>query len=313
MPNVTTRFPTVTMTSTGSLSSIPEMLRLSLKESRPAVLMAFQLRYSAGVALAVPAAAIGTSPPVLPVLLGAFSWFCAIFYTYLYNGCTDVREDRVNGSRRPIADGRLPLDAALAVARGALCAALVSAALAGLGTLLLCAVLLLLGHAYSAPGTAWKNRTSRAMGTVLFSGLLTYCAGPVALGVPPHVPTLLVVSVAMSLWMALVGAVAKDLSDIAGDTAVGRRTWAVTLGERRTRALVAAGALAVGLGFTGAALLWAPALLATALVVLAGGAAVAAVTLRGGSGSPGARRRPYRLFMLTQHLAHAALLGQAVV
>ncbi|WP_306317869.1 MULTISPECIES: UbiA family prenyltransferase [unclassified Streptomyces] len=264
--------------------------------------------------LAVSASAGTTDKPVIQAGLGAFSWFCAILYTYLRNGLEDLHEDRVNGSTRPLASGQLSRRAALTMAYGALAAALVAAAAAGPAPLILCAVLLFLGHAYSAPPFAWKNRTSAAMGVVLASGLLTYCAGPAALGVPVYAPGLLVMSAGMSLWMALVGAVAKDLSDIAGDAAAGRRTWAVTLGERRTRLLVAAGALAVGAGFTGAALRWAPGLLPTAVVMLVGGAVLAAVALAdGAAASRRAGRRPYRVFMVTQHLAHLSLLAQAAV
>lgn len=276
--------------------------------------MAFQLRYFAGLALALAAdPAIGTRS-VLQAVFGSLAWFGAIFSTYLYNGCMDYHEDQVNGSSRPIASGRLPRHTALLVARVAAAASLTSAVCAGLGPAVLCAAMLLLGYAYSAPRTVWKNSTPAAMGVVFLSGLLTYAAGPLALGISPSSPALLLTALSMSLWMALVGAVAKDFSDIEGDAAAGRRTWAVTLGERRTRVLVATGACAVGAFFTAGALRWAPEQLPTACVVLAGGVALAAVTLAGhATDSRHQRRRPYRFFMVTQHCAHLALLGQAVV
>lgn len=275
--------------------------------------MAFQLRYFAGIALALAAdPAIGTRS-VFQAVFGSLAWFGAIFYTYLYNGCTDFHEDQVNGSARPIASGRLPRRSALLVARGAAVGSLVAAACAGLGPLLLCTAMLLLGHAYSAPRTVWKNNTPAAMGVVFLSGLLTYAAGPLALGVSPTSPALFLTALSMSLWMALVGAVAKDFSDIEGDAAAGRRTWAVTLGERRTRVLVAVGACTVGGVFTAGALRWAPEQLPTACVVLVGGLALAAVTLAGdATDDRHLRRRPYRFFMVTQHCAHLALLGQAI-
>ncbi|MFJ6437074.1 UbiA family prenyltransferase [Streptomyces sp. NPDC091416] len=289
------------------------ILRLCIEESRPAVLIAFQLRYFAGIALALAADPALGARSVIQAVFGSLAWFGAIFYTYLYNGCTDYHEDRVNGSARPIASGRLPRHTALLVARGAAVASLMSAACAGPGPLLLCAAMLLLGHAYSAPRTVWKNSTPAAMAVVFLSGLLTYAAGPLALGVSPSSPALFLTALAMSLWMALVGAVAKDFSDIEGDTAAGRRTWAVTLGERRTRVLVSAGAVAVGTSFTAGALRWAPGQLPTACVVLAGALALAAVTLAGrATDDRHLRRRPYRFFMVTQHCAHLALLGQAV-
>lgn len=311
MPTATIRPLPVTAPS-GTKHRNPSILRLCVEESRPAVLMAFQLRYFAGIALALASDPEIGPRSVVQAVFGSLAWFGAIFYTYLFNGCMDYHEDQVNGSARPIASGRLPRATALLVARIAAVGSLASAACAGTGPLILCAAMLLLGHAYSAPRFAWKNRTPAAMGVVLASGLLTYAAGPLTLGLSPHSPALFLTAAAMSLWMALVGAVAKDFSDIEGDTAAGRRTWAVTLGERRTRYLVAAGACTVAAVFTAGALRWAPGQLPTACVVLAGAAALATVTLRGrATDSRHRRRRPYRFFMVTQHCAHLALLGQA--
>lgn len=311
MPTATMRTLPVDAPS-DPISGIPRTALLCLDETRPAVLVAFQLRYATGVALALGPATVTGARPVLQAVLGALAWFCAILYTYLYNGCMDCPEDRVNGSTRPIASGRLSPRTALAVARGAAVAALVLSAAAGVGTLLLCALLLLLGYGYSAPRTGWKNSTPTAMGVVFCSGLLTYAAGPVALGIRPTTPALLLTALAMSLWMTLVGAVVKDFSDIKGDAAAGRRTWAVTLGERRTGVLVAAGACLVGGGFTAGAARWAPHLLPTAGAVLVGALVLAAVVLTVRStDSRARRRRPYRVFMGTQMCAHLSLIGQA--
>ncbi|MDG9722063.1 MULTISPECIES: UbiA family prenyltransferase [unclassified Streptomyces] len=313
MPFVTAQTLPASAPST-PVSGIPRTLRLCLKESRPAVLAAFQLRFLAGVALVPASTTVLGVRPALQATLCFVAWFCAVFYTYLYNGYMDYREDRVNESTRPIASLKLPRSTALTVARCAALAALICAAGAGLGALLLCTALLLLGYGYSSPRTAWKNRTPAVMGVVFVSGLLTYSAGPVALGSSPASPALLLTAFAMSLWMALVGAVAKDFSDIEGDIASGRRTWAITLGERRARLLVAVGACAVGGGYTAGAAAWAPELLPVASVVLAGAVVLATVTLTGQGATRRSRRRlPYRCFMGTQHCAHLALLGQAVI
>lgn len=312
MPTATIRPLPVTAPS-GPKYRNQSILRLCIEESRPVVLMAFQLRYFAGIALALAADPVIGAWSVLQAVCGSLAWLGAIFSTYLYNGYRDYHEDQVNGSARPIASDRLSRPAALLVARWAAIASLMSAACAGPGPLLLCAAMLLLGLAYSAPRTGWKNSTPATMGVVFASGLLTYAAGPLALGVSGSSPALFLTALAMSLWMALVGAVAKDFSDIEGDAAAGRRTWAVTLGERRTRVLVAVGACFVGASFTAGALRWAPEQLPTACVVLVGGLALAAVTLGGNAADDRhLRRRPYRFFMVTQHCAHLALLGQAV-
>src|SRR5262245_60636507 len=95
-----------------ALGRWPGWLRLCLIEARPVVLVMFVLRYLTAAALA------GGADRAAPgrVVAGAAAWLLAVLSIYLINGTTDVAEDRVNGSGRPVASGRLPLATARQVA-----------------------------------------------------------------------------------------------------------------------------------------------------------------------------------------------------
>ncbi len=67
---------------------------MSLSEARPSVQVMFSLRFLAGAALA---AAAGTSGHPLRAVAVGLVWWLAIVSIYLFNGITDVHEDRVNG------------------------------------------------------------------------------------------------------------------------------------------------------------------------------------------------------------------------
>jgi 4-hydroxybenzoate polyprenyltransferase len=119
---------------------------------------------------------------------------------------------------------------------------------------------------------------------------------------------LLLFGMAMSTWMGTVGST-KDLSDVKGDRAAGRRTPPLVFGEGRARAVIAGLAGAVGCSFLALAVIWNEELLPAAAVVCAGAAVIAAAVLTAFSqGDKVRRRRPYRIFMITQYGAHAVIL-----
>ncbi|MFD2349919.1 hypothetical protein ACFSTC_12000 [Nonomuraea ferruginea] len=71
------------------------VITLCLAESRPSVLAVSSLRYLTGVALALPITSLADP---LMVFQGGVAWVASIFAIYLYNGVTDIAEDRINGS-----------------------------------------------------------------------------------------------------------------------------------------------------------------------------------------------------------------------
>jgi 1,4-dihydroxy-2-naphthoate octaprenyltransferase len=79
------------------------------------------------------------------------------------------------------------------------------------------------GALYSGPPWYLKGRPVGATIAGGGLGLFTYIAG-VGAGTTSVGTAWGVLVVTMTLWMALVGVPAKDLSDVAGDLSAGRRT-----------------------------------------------------------------------------------------
>jgi 4-hydroxybenzoate polyprenyltransferase len=283
-------------------------------EARPAVQIIYALRFLAAFELAGGPARMAAGRRLLemwwlPVAL--FTWLCASTVAYLFDGVMDVVEDRLNGSKRPIASGQLPRPVAAALAAVFSVLALLGAVVLGGPWPYLVSVMLALGFAYSAPPVRLKRYTWACGTTVIVAGLLTFAAGGSADGHLPHHWPLAVFAIAMSSWMGLVGAVAKDFSDVFGDAVAGRRTLVVVRGTSHTARRLSGNAFFVAITFFVAALWVAPALVWPAVAVAFGAAAVALTSLHRPEGAP--RRRPYRAFMVTQYVAHVVVLMVAVV
>lgn len=284
-----------------------QVLALCLVESRPTVQVIFLLRFLAGAALGGPGTPAGQGRHVT---IGATVWFCLVSAIYLLNGASDVIEDRCNGSKRPIARGRLPVQLAIQVA---IAMAVLGLGLSTLvpGLLPLAAGQLLLGLAYSTGPVPLKRWPLSCTFVVVAAGILTYVAGDIAAGGSAS-PRLVVHAAAMSAWMA-VGGLAKDLSDVAGDRVAGRRTCSVVLGETAARLIVSATAMVVAGAFLLAVLAYCPSLLTVSGLTLAGAVVLSAVALTRHSRCGRARqRRPYRMFALTQFAAHLTCLVVAI-
>ncbi|MEV0230727.1 UbiA family prenyltransferase [Nonomuraea sp. NPDC050786] len=279
-------------------------MRLCLAEARPVVQVIFLLRFCSGAALG--------SGMSARVLLGAFAWECAVVFVYLLNGVTDVVEDRVNVSGRPIARGELPPGQARRFACLAAGVALLAGAALGLWFVAAVAGFLLLGYLYNAPPCQLKRHPAGAVATVTLGGLLTYWAGLVSgEGLTGDARPLLaaaVLAVAMSLWMGLVGTSTKDFSDVAGDAAAGRRSAADLFGATAVRGGVGLAAVALGGAFLWVSAALTPVLVTAAAVTLSGAVVLAGLAVSPLSrGSRTAARRPYRAFMVTQYGAHLAV------
>ncbi|ASF13538.1 hypothetical protein CEQ30_38455 [Nocardia brasiliensis] len=287
------------------------LVRLSkefLQESRISVQIIFLMRFGT-------AAVLGASVLGGQVVLAAVAWVLATLAAYVFNGVMDVTEDRANGSTRPISRGSLPVPVAAGgvIAAGALALAIGGVVDAGGWLPLLILAHLACGYAYSGAPFYGKRRGSTAALLVLGMGVLTYAAGWQAAGQQGGLPVLLL-GTAMSLWMAGVGALVKDLSDAEGDAAGGRQTPVIKWGDGRVRLLVTVNAALIAAGYGVAALLFAPMLAPSALALVIGAVAVgvlAATTRRATSRTD--RRLPYRAFMVTQYAVHIAVLATLLI
>jgi 4-hydroxybenzoate polyprenyltransferase len=296
---------------TATARSLLTICRLCLVEARPSVLFIFFLRFVVGAAMSTQ---VLDQARLARTGAGAFVCVLAVFAAYLFNGVMDVHEDRVNGSRRPIASGALSRSVAAGVAAGAAVAS-VAGALA-LGEDIAGAVVLILafGYCYSGPPAYLKRQPLTSAFTGISLVLLTYYAGLAAAGSAHWArPGVLLATFAGGaiLWVGLVGSPTKDLSDVAGDVAAGRRTIPAVYGEHAAKRMVAAVALGLAMAFCVLAARVAPLLLWPGAGMLIGASAMAVVCLSGFSVGVRTRRRlPYRVFMTTQYLMHiTALLG----
>lgn len=280
-------------------------LRYAWVEARPVVQLIFMLRFSVGVVLSADSVESILRPSVAMTML---AWLAATWAIYLLNGVADIVEDRENASTRPIASGRLPSDVATSVVTALATFALVVAATVSLRLLVLVVLMLAVGWAYSMGPYPLKGNMIGFLLSVTALGLLTYLAGWCAVGSGMPNGSLLLFGVAMSAWMGTVGST-KDLSDVKGDRVAGRRTPPLVLGDGLARVVIAVLAGAVGCSFLALAVAWRGMLLPSAAVVCAGAAVIAIAVLTSFSqGDKARRRRPYRIFMITQYGAHAVIL-----
>ena len=157
---------------------------LAWLEARPVVQLIFLLRFLSGAVIATGAA---STLPWKSVAISASCWLATTTAVYLVNGISDVPEDSVNGSSRPIARGALPQRTAATVAAMTAAIGLVGAALIGDGwTLLFTLAMLSLGWAYSMGPQPLKRCMTGFTCTVVAGGMLTYLDGWNSVGGTMH-------------------------------------------------------------------------------------------------------------------------------
>lgn len=283
------------------LGRLPRTINLVVEEARPRVLGIFALRFLGGALIS------GGLVTDARFVRGCTSWVLLVIAIYVLNGYADIDGDRVNGSTRPIASGRLGRPAAAAaIAICALLSLAVAASVSG-NFFAHASAALILGAGYSLGSAPTKANPITSAVTVICGGLLTYHAGMIASG-GQVTATYLCFSLALSFWM-VVGGLVKDLPDVSGDAATGRRTVAVTHGEATTVLLAALVAVLVATALVIASvhidgLRW------PALVVVVGMATMVAEAVRWHRAhtSENARTRPYKAFMITQYGAHVGVI-----
>jgi len=144
-------------------------------EARPAVQGIFLLRFLAGASFAGPLFA--GEVVNFALWTGVALWICATLSVYILNGVMDVEEDRINGSSRPVASGKLSVAHATWVTVGlAVLSVLGSFALGG-SMAWSVVVLLALGWIYSGPPFYLKRSPTGWAILGIIVALITYNAG----------------------------------------------------------------------------------------------------------------------------------------
>ncbi|WP_345218169.1 UbiA family prenyltransferase [Streptomyces cremeus] len=284
----------------------PAHLRHCLAEARPLVQVMFVLRFTTGALLA--ASEAHRLPDVRHLLPGLLCWWAATTCVYLFNGVTDLPEDRANGSVRPLARGVLPERTARRVVGALAATALLAACAAGLVVAESALVFLALGFAYSAPSVAAKRRTWSASLVTSAAAATTYLAGASAAD-GALTAEVLVFAIVLSLGVGLIAAVAKDLGSAEGDALGGRRTLVVVRGERAARVFCAVLGGLLALGLTVAAVFVHRLPLDLSAAVLVVGAGWLAVRCLHVSDPEVNARAPYRTWMVTQYAVHLVALA----
>lgn len=284
-----------------ALAECASQVGLAFLEGRPVVLGVFALRFVVGTLLVADAE---WSSPML--WTAGTSWLLAVWAVYLINGISDIEGDRLNGSSRPLATGRLDKRPAIVIAVSLLALSLLMATLFPSPFPLAVVAFVCLGLVYSIGPWAAKKAGVAALAVAGGGVFLTYLAAAhvVADTVPASAFAFATVA---SSWIVVVGHT-KDFGDVEGDEAEGRRTLPVLLGEERARAVVA-----IGTGLVSATALVLGVVveqLRTLLVLGFAGPVVIVFVLVARGGDRRDAKRPYRSFMTGQYALNiAALLG----
>jgi 4-hydroxybenzoate polyprenyltransferase len=275
-------------------------------EARPAVQGIFLLRFLTGATFA--GSLFATGAVNFTLWGGAALWICATMSVYILNGVMDVEEDRINGSSRPVASGKLSVAQAAWVTAGLAVLSVVGSF--ALGSLMgwSVIVLLTLGWLYSGPPLYLKRSPTGWAILGIIVALITYNAGRITNQSEGDILAFLVFATVMALWLGIVSQM-KDLSDIEGDKQAGRRSGPVVWGEDIARLVFSGAALSLGGGYILLATLFAPSLLIPSFVLASGAVVLAMITLGPWSrGDKSRRRRPYKVFMFAQYCANLAVI-----
>jgi 4-hydroxybenzoate polyprenyltransferase len=278
-----------------------------VEEARPSIQLVFILCLATGASLGDGRQWWHSWHQSGRVVLALLACYVGVLSIYLTNGAMDADGDKLNELGRPLARGDLTRASVLRAAW--VCAVLATAigAAAGWRVLVPVVACLVLGYAYSVPPIQLNRTSTGTVSVMILGSILTFLTGNGAVGAS-LTSAVVAPALGVSLWMGLVGALVKDLSDVEGDRAAGRLTLAAR-NEPAARRVIAAIAMTLGTGFLTAAALTARDLLLPAVVMQVGGLAVAyfLATTRSEEGRSRSRR-PYRAFMATLLLVPTLLL-----
>jgi 4-hydroxybenzoate polyprenyltransferase len=277
---------------------------MSFIEARPVVQGIFSLRFFVGGLAPIgshflPAAT--RSAMLTTGIRGQSAWLAATWFVYLLNGISDITPDKINGSKRPLASGRLSARQAIWICVALATFAIAFAATVGIVLTIMTATTLMLGVLYSVGRRATKLSSVPSSLTVGLAGFLTYTAGQISYAGTVSWQ-LCAYALIMSGWMAVAGNF-KDFGQETGDLIAGRRSLVALLGRRPAARAVWTVSLIVAT--IGTALAGVDRNLLSLTLLMPAVTIMSLSWIRQGA-SPNFVRMPYRTFMVSQYVVNVS-------
>jgi geranylgeranylglycerol-phosphate geranylgeranyltransferase len=195
------------------------------------ILMKSEYRVSVFVFSLITAYLLATNLSPNFLLLGELvvAWYSVTFGVYVFNGLTDVKEDRIDHPNRPFASGKVSeRDGWIIFATFAGISFVVSIAISVVCFILILSAFLL-GVAYSHPAVRAKRRFPlKILVSIPGAVLCSLCGGIVAGNLDGPV----IFSAIFFGLFALVTLLLGDVSDVPGDTAAGVRSLPIVIGQK---------------------------------------------------------------------------------
>ena len=171
--------------------------------------------------------ALGTIPPLFPLLLGFLSAFLLLAGTMVLNDIQDIEVDQINSPDRPIPAGRVMIREAYVFSILLSAAAVIASLFLGVWPLLTALAALVLMAYYNTKG---KKTGILGNAVVSVNVALPFLFG--GLAVNNFGRPLLFIFFLLAFLANMAREVAKGISDIAGDSSRGIRTVAANRGPR---------------------------------------------------------------------------------
>ena len=171
--------------------------------------------------------ALGTIPPLFPLILGFFTAFLLLAGTMVLNDIQDVEVDKVNSPDRPIPAGRVGIRNAYVLSIVLSAAAVISSLILGVWPFLTALAALVLMAYYNTKG---KKTGVLGNAVVSFNVALPFFFG--GLAVNNFGRPLLFIFFLLAFLANMAREVAKGISDVVGDSSRGIRTVAAVRGPR---------------------------------------------------------------------------------
>ena len=178
--------------------------------------------------------ALGRLPTIGKAVLGFLTASLMLAGTMVLNDIQDIQIDRVNSPDRPLPSGRVSVRAAYAFSVTLSVLAITSATLLGIFPLLIALIALALMVFYNIRG-----KKTGLLGNVVvsFNVALPFLFGGIAVN---NLRPLLFIFFLLAFLANTAREVAKGIADVAGDSAKGVKTVAVTMGSRSAARMSAA-------------------------------------------------------------------------